>query len=76
MAYADLRKYKDILTGATTIPDQDDSAVKKEKDNEVKAEYADILTKFRKATLELLTEVEKFSVCFLHVSCVGNSRNA
>ena len=40
----------------------------------VKAEYADILAKSRKATLELLTAVEKISVCFLRVSCTGNAR--
>ena len=31
LAYADLRKYKGVLTGATTIPDQDNLAVKRKK---------------------------------------------
>ena len=31
LAYADSRKYKDVLTGSTTIPDQEDPAVKMEK---------------------------------------------
>ena len=76
MAYADSRKYKDVLTRVTIITDQDDPAVQKEKYNTVKAEYADILAKSRKATLELLTAVEKISVCFLRVSCAGNARKA
>ena len=76
LAYADLRKYKDVLTGETTIPNQDDPAVKKETDDTIKAEYADILAKSRKAMLELLTAVEKSSVCFLRVSCAGNARKA
>ena len=75
-AYADLRKYKDVLTKVTTIPDQEDPAIKKEKHDVVKAEYADILSKSRKATPELLTVVEKSSVCFLHVSCARNTRKA
>ena len=71
LAYANLKKYKNVLTGVTTIPYQDDPVVKKEKDDTVKAEYADILAKSRKATL--LTAVEKISVCFL---CVSQARNA
>ena len=39
----DSRKYKEVLTGDTTIPDQDDPAVKRENDDVVKAECADIL---------------------------------
>ena len=74
LAYADLRKYKYVLTGEITIPDQDDLAIKRERDDAVKAEYADILAKSRKATSELLIAVEKISVCFLQVSCAGNTR--
>ena len=50
--------------------------VKKKKNDAVKAEYADILASSRKATSELLTAVEKSSVCFLHFSCAGNARKA
>ena len=72
--YADSRKYKGVLTGETTIQDQDDPAVKRERDDTVKAEYAGIIAKSRKATSELLTAAEKSSVCFLSVSCAGNTR--
>ena len=74
MAYADSRKYKDVLTGVTTIPDQENLGVKTEKYDKVEAEYADILAKSRKATSELLTAVEKISVCFLRVSRAENAR--
>ena len=73
-AACDSRKYKDVFTGATTIPDEDDLAVKSETDNAIKAQNVNILAKSRKATSELLTAVEKISVCFLRVSCARNSR--
>ena len=76
MAYVNTRKYKNVLTGVTTIPDQDELAVKTEKDGKVNAEYADILEKIQKAMSELLTVVEKISVCFLHVSCARKARKA
>ena len=62
MAYVDSRKYKDVLKGATTIPDQDDLAVKSETDDATKAQNVDILAKSRKVTSELLTAVEKILV--------------
>ena len=74
MAHADSRKYKGVLMGVTTIPYQDNPAVQKEEDDNVEAEYADILAKSRKATSELLTLVDKSSVCFLRVSCSKNVR--
>ena len=76
LAYADSRKYKELVIGATTIPDEHDLAVKSENDDAIKVQNKDILEKSRKATLELLTAEEKSSVCFLRVSCAGNTRKA
>ena len=72
----DSRKFKEVLTGATTIPDEDDLAVKSETDDTIKAQNVDILTKSRKDTSELLTTVEKSSVYFLQVSRTRNAKKA
>ena len=74
LVYAVTRKYKEVLTGDTTIPDQDDLAVKRETDDAVKAEYADIPAKSRKAMLELLAGVENRSVYFLQDSHARNAK--
>ena len=74
LAYVDSRKYKDVLTVATTIPGEDYPAVKSETDDAIQAQNADILVKSRKAMSEILTAVEKISVCFLQVSCAENTK--
>ena len=76
LSYADLRKYQDVLTGETPIPDTQDAAVKLENDPQVKTKPADILVRLRKAKLELLTAVEKSSICFLRVSRAKTARDA
>ena len=62
------------LTGETPIPDTQYAAVKTKNNPQVKTKYADILARSWKAKLELLTAVEKSSICFLCVSCVKNAR--
>ena len=64
LSYADLRKYQDILTGETPIPDIQDAAVKSENDPQVKDKPTDVLARSRKAKSEVLTAVEKSSRCF------------
>ena len=76
LSYAELRKYQDVLTGETPIPDTQDTAVKAENDPQVKTKHADILARLRKAKLELLTAVEKSSIFFLRVSRAKTTREA
>ena len=76
LTYAELRKYQGVLTGETPIPDIQDAAVKAENDPQVKTKQADILVRLRKAKLELLTAVEKISICFLRVSCAKTAIEA
>ena len=76
LSYAELRKYQDVLTGETPIPDIQDVAVQLENDLDIKAKHADILRRSQKAKLELMTAVEKSSICFLHVSREKNVREA
>ena len=49
---------------------------KAENDPLVKASHLEIIFRLWKAKLELLTAVEKSSVCFLWLSCVNNAREA
>ena len=76
LSCAELRKYQDILTGETPILDIQDAAVKAENDPQVKTKQADILVRSWKAKSELLTAVEKSSICFLCVSCAKTARDA
>ena len=53
-----------------------DAAVKSENDPQVKDKPTDVLARSRKAKSELLTAVEKSSICFLRVSRAKTAREA
>ena len=76
LSYAELRKYDDVLRGDTEIPDTTDSAVKQESGSKDTTKIAEVLTRAKKAKSELLTAVEKSSICFLRVSHAKNARYA
>ena len=76
LSYAEIRKYRDVLLREIPVPDLEDAAVKAENDPQAKAKHADTLFRLQKAKSELLTVVEKISLCFLGVSCAKNAREA
>ena len=76
MSYAEIRKYQDVLVRETPVPDLEDAAIRAENDPQAKAKHADTIVRLRKAKSELLTAVEKSSLCFLSISCAKNAREA
>ena len=70
LSYAEIRKYRNVLTREKPITDMEDAVVKAEDYPQVKASHLEILVRSQKAKSELLTAAEKSSVCFLRLSCV------